>query len=77
MKYVLKLTLPESPSISGSFNAIKKKKKIMPERMNNTLAIHKVVLKGFIVYKLVSLWKNHSVVNIYFSFCNIIQLTLK
>jgi hypothetical protein len=49
MKYVPKLTLPDSPSISGLFNASKKKKKKVPEMINNVPAISKAFLKNFII----------------------------
>lgn len=35
MKYVPKLTIPDSPSISGSFSPNKKKNKIIPKKINN------------------------------------------
>jgi len=50
MKYVPKLTLPDSPSISGSFNPNKPKKKIIPKKINNEPAIPRDNFKKFIVY---------------------------
>jgi len=50
MKYVPKLTLPDSPSTSGSFNANKKKKKRTPEIINNVPVIPKTILQNFMVY---------------------------
>ena len=50
MKYVPKLIFPDSPSISGSFNSNKPRKKIIPKRINNEPAIHKDIFKNFIVY---------------------------
>jgi hypothetical protein len=50
VKYVPKLTLPESPSTSGLFNANKKKKKRTPEIINNVPVIPKTTLQNFMVY---------------------------
>ena len=48
MKYVPILTLPDSPSISGSFNPNKPKKKIIPKRINNAPAMFKDIFNKFI-----------------------------
>ena len=49
-KYVPKLTRPDSPSIPGSFTANKKKKNIIPRRINNEPAIPLDIFRNFMIY---------------------------